>query len=267
MIEKYNATFVNETRGFTVLSSLVIQFITEFDVLGLYVYLASKPESWKPNPKELIRHTGYSKDKVYRLINRLISLNLLSCKEVRDKGKFSTYEYTLHISPCPEKPDTEKPDPEKPDAYKIKSVLNKDKENINARDDDKSLSKEIKPIEYQDTYYENPNEAQEKLKYEPMIKEMISVNPFRISELLIRTWANSQKQKNKPINSGIWALMIQDCYKYKESGLDPLEAFETMVKKGWDSLNLKQSLAFNQKDGDKNSTGYINSGFLNKGGL
>lgn len=157
-IEKFKMQFVNETQGFTILLTQVIQSIKELDVLGLYVYLASKPPSWKPHPKELIEHTKYSKDKIYRLINRLIELKLLSSKEIRNKGKFSYFEYTLHLSPCPEKPDTVKPDTENQDAYKIKNIENID--NIN-----KTLAHESeKPVStYPETYYQTPEETKQHL--------------------------------------------------------------------------------------------------------
>ncbi len=70
-IEKFSGQFKNESRGCTVLVNSTIQSIKEFDVLGLYVYLCSKPESWAPNVQEIMNHTGYSKQKTYRLINKL----------------------------------------------------------------------------------------------------------------------------------------------------------------------------------------------------
>lgn len=152
-IEKFTGEFVNNTKGFTTLLTKVVQSITEFDVLGLYVYLCSLPETWQPNAKHLMKHTGYSKDKIYRLLNRLEELGLMTAQEIRDKGRFSIYRYTVHldfqilpcpenqdtgISPCPEKPDTEKPDTENQDAYKIKRVENKDNKNIYIPDFEKS---------------------------------------------------------------------------------------------------------------------------------
>jgi hypothetical protein len=39
----------------------------------------------------------------------------------------------------------------------------------------------------------------------------------------------------------------KELYKYAESKLDPIEAFELMVANGWSSLNIKKSLEYNQK--------------------
>jgi hypothetical protein len=153
-IEKFSGTFSSEANGVTVLVNSVIQSIKDIGVLGLYTYLASKPDTWEPNAKEIMRHFEFSKDKVYRLINALIKEGLMSMKEIRDKGKFAHYSYTIHLhrqprpenqetveksfnnskksnnndtectcSPCPEKPDAENKD-----TYKEKRVKNKEKE-------------------------------------------------------------------------------------------------------------------------------------------
>ena len=108
-IEKFTGQFKNEARGCTVVINSTIQAITKFDVLGLYVYLCSKPETWAPNAKELMRHTGYSKEKIYRLIKDLMATGLMTVCEKREKGRFAHYEYTVHlhpVSPRPENQDT-----------------------------------------------------------------------------------------------------------------------------------------------------------------
>lgn len=136
-IEKFSGTFSSEANGVTVLINSVIQSIKDFSVLGLYTYLASKPDTWEPNYKELMRHTGYSKDKIYRLINALLTERLMTAIEYRDKGKYLKKHYTIHLhrQPFPEnkemvneKPFPEKPFPENKETYKTKTVKNKEKE-------------------------------------------------------------------------------------------------------------------------------------------
>lgn len=139
-IEKFSGTFSSEANGVTVLVNSVIQSIKDIGVLGLYTYLASKPDTWEPNAKEIMRHFNFSKDKVYRLINALIKERLMTMEEIRDKGKFSQYSYTIHLhrQPLPENQDTvintdispcpEKPDAENKETYIYKRVKNKEKE-------------------------------------------------------------------------------------------------------------------------------------------
>lgn len=138
-IEKFTGQFKNEARGCTVVINSTIQAITKFDVLGLYVYLCSKPETWAPNAKELMRHTGYSKDKIYRLINDLMATGLMTVCEKRENGRFAHYEYTVHLhpiprpenqealnpSPCPDLPYPDFPDAVNKDAYKEKKEQEK----------------------------------------------------------------------------------------------------------------------------------------------
>jgi DNA-binding MarR family transcriptional regulator len=140
------------------------------------------------------------------------------------------------------------------------------KENKNPPDS--NSPKKLKPIEYPDTYYENSKELKEKKEDGLIIQEMLNTNPFSFSELAIYAWFSNQKKKNKPITSGTWAMLLNDCYKYQEAGLNPQEEFEVMVKMGWDCLNLRKALKHKQdtKGSDNNSTGYLNSGILNRGG-
>lgn len=144
-IEKFSGRFKNEARGCTVIINSTIQAVTKFDVLGLYVYLCSKPETWAPNAKELMRHTGCSKEKIYRLIKDLLATGLMTVCERREGGRFAHYEYTVHLhpvtpcpknqdtvdldldSPCPGFTDTVKPDAVNQDAYKEKTIERKDR--------------------------------------------------------------------------------------------------------------------------------------------
>ena len=125
-IEKFSGQFKNESRGCTVLINETIQSIKDFSVLGLYAYLCSKPETWEPNVLEIMRHTGYSKQKTYRLITALLSVGLMTKVAIRNKGRFTHFQYTIHlhpqgISPVPKKQEVEIQEVENEDAYKTKN--------------------------------------------------------------------------------------------------------------------------------------------------
>jgi hypothetical protein len=144
---------------------------------------------------------------------------------------------------------------------------------INIKEIKTNTNKEIKPSPifeneekqkntFPETYYQTPSQADD----EKIINEMLDNNPYKIPEILIRTWFATRKAANKPINSGIWALTIQDLYKYSENGFNPIECFERMVKNGWLALDVKKELDNRQSKrkskSDTNSTGYLTSGFL-----
>lgn len=133
-IEKFSGEFEKEELGVSILLNETINMIKDRALLGVYCYLASRPPRWRIKVKQLQDHFECSKDTIYKLLKKLIDLNLLSCKEIKKKGKFIDYRYSLHLKPlenkgfqpCPKKPDTEFPDTEKPDAYKTKKITNKE---------------------------------------------------------------------------------------------------------------------------------------------
>src|ERR1700733_1016537 len=234
MIEKFSGNYRNETQGFTILLTETIQSIKEFDVLGLYVYLASKPNTWEPNAKELGGHTGYSKDKIYRLINRLIEIGYLSCRKIRSQGKFVSFSYTLHLQKLPlsENKEVDSPFPEKPDtvnqdAYKRKNIENKEK----------IYKKEN--FEYPETYYPQPedNLIQEKKSKEKMklkLPELLAANPFMLPDYLIAEWLASRK---KPVTITVWSMINTELSKYcGKDSMRALEGFREMVARGWSTF-------------------------------
>ena len=149
-IEKFSGKFTSEANGCTVLVNSTIQNIDDLHVLGLYTYLCSKPDSWQPNYKELMTHFHLTKTTTYKYLNKMISLGLMSKKEVREKGRFAYVHYFVHlhpigvvskkdeseslinsdVSPFPKKWDPVQPETVIPETYKTKKDLeNKDNKN------------------------------------------------------------------------------------------------------------------------------------------
>lgn len=142
-IEKFEGQFQKEELGVSILVNKTLRLIKSPDTLGVYCYLATLPNDWQINVKQLMSHFGVGKDKVYRILNDLISLNLLTVTQIREAGKFSKNVYKLWLrpcSPCPEKPDTVKPDAENKDTYKT----NKNTKQINKQNN--ISSKREKPL-------------------------------------------------------------------------------------------------------------------------
>lgn len=123
-IDKYSGSFEQDELGVTMIPTVTINLLTNFVLLGLFTYLASRPADWKLNAKHLSAHFDCNKEKIYNAIDGLIELGLLTRTQVRNNGKFARYHYRLHLrqivhrTPCLEKPDTVKPDTVKPDTYK-----------------------------------------------------------------------------------------------------------------------------------------------------
>lgn len=123
-IDKYSGSYDQDELGVTQIPTDTIRLLNDFTLLGLFTFLASCSSDWKLNAKHLARHFDCNKDKIYKAIDSLIELGLLTRTQVRNNGKFLRYHYRLHLRqkvqtlPSPEKPDTVKPDTVNPDAYK-----------------------------------------------------------------------------------------------------------------------------------------------------
>jgi hypothetical protein len=152
-IEKFEGSFSTEQGGCSIFINSTINFITEGFALGIYTYLMCRPEGWMLNAKQLAAHFGCNKDKIYKSLNFLKDLGLLTSSPIREKGKFLKLHYMVHlhpqnqpesqlnkeISPRLEKPDVVKPDVEKADAYKTKNIQNKDNKKTTTTNEDQKI--------------------------------------------------------------------------------------------------------------------------------
>lgn len=88
--------FTKEELDLTCLDNFIIQSVTDLDVLGLYAFLEAQSEDFKINAKSLMKVFGVSKQKIYRLLNKLIELELLSVtRERAPTGEFTGLSYKL----------------------------------------------------------------------------------------------------------------------------------------------------------------------------
>lgn len=133
-IEKFKGKFTNQANDCTTLLNKTIQDLKDYCLTGLYAYLCTKPDTWEPNYKELMNHGNCSKTKIYKLLNKLIELNLITVETIRDKkGKFKFNHYTVLLSPNSPFPkkwemDTKNPFPKKWEMDKTNSPFPKNEE-------------------------------------------------------------------------------------------------------------------------------------------
>lgn len=176
-IDKFDGSFEKEESGVTIFINQTVNLIKDLDAGGLYMYLLCRPPTWKLNIKHLTDLFDCGKNKIYRILDILISLKLLTRIEIRQKGKFQEYKYRIHLRPktdqkvqvlpVPQKPEAAKPDTVFEDTYKTNILPLKNKEDITTTtepvvvvkiSDSNNLSpQQIKTL--QDTYIENPFET------------------------------------------------------------------------------------------------------------
>ena len=128
MIERENpgelpyTTFVNELLNDADLGA---------EALGMLVYLLSKPANWKVMPSELAKRFGCGKDKIYRIINDLVTAGYARRTQGRSgDGSFSEGHLIIssNKNPVLENPETAglphlgEPDRENPTLQKKEST-------------------------------------------------------------------------------------------------------------------------------------------------
>lgn len=99
-IEKNTPNYlIHEQLPFTTLINDTIKIITDCSALGIYVYLASKPEKWNICIQHLMNHFGKGRDFIMSKLKYLRSLNALEVINERDeKGKFISRQTILRRS-------------------------------------------------------------------------------------------------------------------------------------------------------------------------
>lgn len=136
-IEKYDGSFEQDDSGVTIIPTETIRAIRNMDLLGFYSFLVSLPKTWKINVKHLSAHFDCNKDKIYKSIDRLIAIGLLTKTVRREKGRFLPPHYRLHLRqivqqpPVLEKPETVQPDTVNPETYKTCTTPSLENKEVN----------------------------------------------------------------------------------------------------------------------------------------
>lgn len=80
---------------------------------GLMCYLLSKPDDWEVNVKHLATTCKEGRDAIYKVIDELLEEGYMTREQLKDKGRFLGYDYTVlerAVKPEPDKTLPEKPD-------------------------------------------------------------------------------------------------------------------------------------------------------------
>lgn len=97
-VEKLQPRLYKEDLGYTQLLNETLNAIEDAEVLGIYCYLASKPEEWNINKQQLRNHFKIGINKIDNIFTKLKSLGLLETLPVKDKqGKIIHWDYYLRM--------------------------------------------------------------------------------------------------------------------------------------------------------------------------
>lgn len=186
---------VHSGKGFTTISNSTLFKIQDPAALGIYVYLASKPEKWVIRNKEIQSHFNKGRDFINDKMNYLKELGLISKHSIRDEGgKILSWETHLHYEPIQ---NTENPHSGETTIRKTRTHINKRdlqiKEELenniyNAREDEqKSNNPNLSVVPYRETYYPTTTE------------DMMTMENFE------HFWSIYPRQKNKGQAARQWA--------------------------------------------------------------
>lgn len=68
------------------------------------------------------------------------------------------------------------------------------------------------------------------------LEYILSNNIFQIPEQMISDWLINRKQKRAAVTQTVWNKLVKELRKCEEQGINPIEAFETMVTHGWNAI-------------------------------
>ena len=143
------------------------------------------------------------------------------------------------------------------------NINNKGTDNIhNQTLDDSGSEKDQKvtDLNIKSDYHKNQSKKDplKSKKHQFGINNILQDNPFQIPEQIIQDWIMNREKKRVAITKTAWSRINKELSKCIENNINPLEAFETMVASGWQSLELKYFL-HNGKSNDKKTQWDIES--------
>ena len=202
---------INKKENFTSIhNKLINDSRISLKAKGIMLYMLSKPENWKYNPKEIAKNSKDGLDSVYSGIKELIEAGYIS----RTRHSDGTVDYFVFEDveendivdfSKKENPNRENPNRENPDVYKRKNT-NKERIIVNTElkketsksDIDDFINSQDKSEEYKELLFEF-------LKYRKKIRDTVkTIGPIKLLLKHFKTEADLRE-----------ALEYMDLYNWK----------------------------------------------------
>lgn len=158
--------------------------------------------------------------------------------------------YPQTVTPIPDTdPDT---DPNINNIGTSDEALKNEKENVSTSEENKNNNQALEfdeaqkglegsnlptKSDYRKNQTKNESFLSKKAQYD--IKDILENNIYQIPEQIIQDWITTRKQKRAPVTQTAWNKINKELAKCQEKGIDPVEAFETMVASGWQSMKVE----------------------------
>ena len=207
---------INKKENFTSIhNKLINDSRISLKAKGIMLYMLSKPENWKYNPKEIAKNSKDGLDSVYSGIKELIEAGYISRTRhsdgtvdyfvFEDVEENDIVDFSKKENPNRENPNRENPNRENPDVYKRKNT-NKERIIVNTElkketsksDIDDFINSQNKSEEYKELLFEF-------LKYRKKIRDTVKTSgPIKLLLKHFKTEADLRE-----------ALEYMDLYNWK----------------------------------------------------
>ena len=207
---------INKKENFTSIhNKLINDSRISLKAKGIMLYMLSKPENWKYNPKEIAKNSKDGLDSVYSGIKELIEAGYISRTRhsdgtvdyfvFEDVEENDIVDFSKKENPNRENPNRENPNRENPDVYKRKNT-NKERIIVNTElkketskcDIDDFINSQDKSKEYKELLFKF-------LKYRKKIRDTVKTSgPIKLLLKHFKTEADLRE-----------ALEYMDLYNWK----------------------------------------------------
>ena len=207
---------INKKENFTSIhNKLINDSRISLKAKGIMLYMLSKPENWKYNPKEIAKNSKDGLDSVYSGIKELIEAGYISRTRhsdgtvdyfvFEDVEENDIVDFSKKENPNRENPNRENPNWENPDVYKRKNT-NKERIIVNTELNKETSKSDIDDfINSQDKSEEYKKLLFEFLKYRKKIRDTVKTSgPIKLLLKHFKTEADLRE-----------ALEYMDLYNWK----------------------------------------------------
>lgn len=253
-------SFSKEKLPFTQICNTVINECQNPVAGFIWIYLQSKCETWKPCKWEIMKRFNISESTYKRHMKYLTATNLIETHPIRNtKGqiidwrilvlnglkfnpKADNYKgvvHTVHVNQSIKNDTVENPSPNKDCSQKVTddTLVNHQK------------VKNTRGSTFDPTYKERLTSLGKKEKDPPIspkgekkelfsLKQMLEDNPHQIPESMISDWLEVRKSKRAKMTATAWKGTNSVLQNLRNSGLNPVECFESMVTSGWQGIKV-----------------------------
>lgn len=263
-IQKFNprqiSSFTKEPMPYTQICNKVINECKNPVAGFIWIYLQSKPETWKPCKWEIMKRFDISESTYKRHMKYLTATNLIETCMIRNQhGKIVDWRivvlngskfnpsmddykgttYVVHVNQSVKNDTLDNPAPDKGFIQSVKyDLLDKKPECQNTTDGEMNPHINKRLINLEKKEKETPISPTGK-RESFSLSEMLKDNPFNIPDSVLRDWLDVRKVKKAKMTATAWNHTNLNLGKLKDAGLDPAECFLKAVTNGWAGVEFR----------------------------